>query len=47
MTRLAQTIRRHRETARRERELARAYRSASGSDMRTELDHLANYSDLR
>lgn len=47
MTRLGQAIRRHHETSRREREFARAYRMASGSDMRTELDHLANYSDLR
>jgi hypothetical protein len=47
MNRLGQAIRRHRETTRRERELARAFRAASGSDMRTELEHLANYSDLR
>ena len=47
MNRLGQAIRRHRETTRQERELARAYRSASGSDMRTELVHLANYSDMR
>ncbi len=42
MSRLSQAIRRHRETARQERELARAFRSASGSDMRTELMHLAS-----
>ncbi len=47
MISLGQAIRRHRETTRRERELARAFRSASGSDMRTELEHLTNYSDLR
>jgi len=47
MTRLGQAIRRHRESTRRERELARAFRSASGSDMRSELEHLANYADLR
>ncbi|SER08651.1 hypothetical protein [Microlunatus flavus] len=47
MTRIGQAIRRHRESTRREREFARAFRSASGSDMRTELEHLANYSDLR
>ena len=42
MTRFSQAIRRHRETTRRERELARAFRSASGSDMRTELVYLAS-----
>ena len=47
MNRLSQAIRRHRESTRREREFARAFRSASGSDMRTELEHLSNYSDLR
>jgi hypothetical protein len=47
MISLGQAIRRHRESSRRDRELARAYRSASGSDMRTELEHLVNYSDLR
>jgi hypothetical protein len=47
MISLGQAIRRHRESSRREREIARAYRSASGSDMRTELQHLVNYSDLR
>lgn len=47
MNRLGKAIRRHRETTRQERELARAYRSASGSDMRIELEHLVNYSDLR
>lgn len=47
MISLGQAIRRHRETSRRERAFARAFRSASGSDMRTELEHLANYSDLR
>ena len=47
MISLGQALRRHRETTRRERELARAFRSASGSDMRTELEHLSNYSDLR
>jgi len=47
MISLGQAIRRHRETSRQERAIARAYRSASGSDMRTELQHLVNYSDLR
>ena len=47
MISLGKAIRRHRETTRREREFARAYRSATGSDMRTELEHLVNYSDLR
>jgi hypothetical protein len=42
MTRLTQAIRRHRESTRREREFARAFRSASGSDMRTELTYLAS-----
>ncbi len=42
MTRFTQAIRRHRETNRQERELARALRSASGSDMRSELVFLAN-----
>ena len=47
MTRLSQAIRRHRETSRRERELARAYRFASGSAMRAELEQLASFSDAR
>jgi hypothetical protein len=47
VTRLTQAIRRHRETTRRERELARAFRSASGSDMRSELVHLASRADVR
>ena len=47
MTRLTQAIRRHRETSRQERELARALRSASGSDMRSELVHLASRADVR
>lgn len=42
MTRFTQAIRRHRETTRQERELNRALRSASGSDMRSELVFLAN-----
>ena len=47
MISLGQAIRRHLESTRQERELNRAFRTAPGSDMRTELEHLANYSDLR
>ena len=43
MISLGQAIRRHLESTRQERELARAFRSASGSDMRSELEHLAHY----
>ena len=47
MISLGQAIRRHLESTRQERELNRAFRSAPGSDMRTELAHLAQYSNLR
>ena len=47
MISLGQAIRRHLESTRQERELARAFRSAPGSDMRTELSHLAQFSNLR
>lgn len=47
MISLGQAIRRHLESTRQERELARAYRSAPGSDMRTELRHLTQFANLR
>ena len=47
MNRLGQAIRRHRETTRKEREFARAVRVASGSDMRMELQNLAQYTKVR
>ena len=47
MISLGQAIRRHRETSRRERELARAFRTATGSDMRMELQNLAQYTHTR
>ena len=43
MISLGQAIRRHLESTRQEREIARAFRSAPGSDMRTELAHLAQF----
>jgi hypothetical protein len=47
MISLGQAIRRHRESSRQEREIARAFRAASGSDMRHELQHLAQYTNMR
>ena len=44
MNRIGQAIRRHQELARREREFSRAYRTASGSDMRSELMNLQQFS---
>lgn len=43
MISLGQAIRRHLESTRQERELNRAFRTAPGSDMRTELAHLAQF----
>ena len=44
MFRLGKAIRRHRETIHQEREVSRALRSAAGSNMRSELTNLAQYS---
>lgn len=43
MISLGQAIRRHLESTRQERELNRAFRAAPGSDMRSEVAHLAHF----